>query len=423
MERVILHSDMNGFYASVECLYNPAIRDKPVAVGGDPESRHGIILAKNEIAKKFNIKTGEALWQALQKCPDLVIVRPHFERYLEFATLARNIYYEYTDQVEPFGLDEAWLDVSGSTRLFGPGVSIANQIRKRIRKELGITASVGVSWNKVFAKLGSDMKKPDATTYIDKDNYQEKVWPLPVSDLLYIGPATTRKLNRLGIYTIGELAHLDPKTMRRWFGKVGYLLWSYANGTDSSIVSAANAPIDIKSIGNSTTTPRNLETLDDVRITFTLLSESVAARLRSHRLLCNTIQIYIRDHTLFSFERQLKLPVATQLATEIAAAALNLFQTNYPGLGVAGSDVKPLRSLGVRACNLERETKWQQLCLFPEEQRRLDLMVLEHTIDSIRSRFGHSAIARGLMLTDRRLSKTNPREHIIHPPAWLRGSI
>ena len=189
MKPVILHSDMNNFYASVEILYDPALRDKPVAVAGDEEARHGIVLAKNDIAKRLGIHTGQVLWEARQQCPELVCVPAHYERYLAFSAQAREIYTSYTDQVESFGLDECWLDVTGSVGLFGDGPTIANDIRGRIRRELGLTVSVGVSFNKVFAKLGSDMKKPDAITVITPENYRERAWSLPVSDLLYVGPA------------------------------------------------------------------------------------------------------------------------------------------------------------------------------------------------------------------------------------------
>lgn len=212
-DRTILHCDMNNFYASVECLYNPALRGKPVAVGGDVEARHGIILAKNYEAKKYGVQTGEALWQAKQKCPGLTIVPPSFEKYLRFSRLAREIYGCYTDRIESFGLDECWLDLTGSERLFGGGKAVADKLRERIKFELGVTISVGVSHNKIFAKLGSDMKKPDATTVITRENYKDVVWPLPVSDLLFVGPATTRKLARYGIHTIGQLAQADGRRM------------------------------------------------------------------------------------------------------------------------------------------------------------------------------------------------------------------
>ena len=236
MDRVILHCDMNSFYASVECLYNPSIRNKPVAVGGSVEKRNGIILAKNDVAKRFGVKTGDALWQARQKCPNLVIVPPDFKKYIKLSRLAVEIYNSYTNLVEGFGLDECWLDVTGSTHLFGSGEEIAEAIRQRVKTELGITCSIGVSFNKIFAKLGSDMKKPDAITVITKDNYKSTVWPLPVEDLLFVGRATKQKLNRYGIKTIGDLACSNLSFLETLLGKWGSYLWGYANGLDASTV-------------------------------------------------------------------------------------------------------------------------------------------------------------------------------------------
>jgi len=232
MERVILHSDLNGFYASVECLYNPAIRTKPVVVCGNVENRHGIILAKNELAKKFKIRTGEAIWQAKQKCPELVTVPPNFDRYMHFSRAAREIYNRYTDKVEAFGLDECWLDVSGSTKLFGCGEKLAKEIRTVIRDELGLTVSIGVSWNKIFAKLGSDIKKPDAQTVISKENYKKLAWELPASDLLYVGRSTAKKLANYCILTIGDIATTSPEIIKSMLGKWGETLWVFANGKD-----------------------------------------------------------------------------------------------------------------------------------------------------------------------------------------------
>ena len=259
MERIILHSDCNSFYASVECLHHPEIREKPVAVGGDIEQRHGIILAKNQLAKQFHVSTGEAIWRAKQKCPELIVLPPNFPLYLRFSRLARDIYLDYSNRVEPFGLDEAWLDITSSENQKDKGERTAHEIRKRIREELGITVSIGVSYNKIFAKLGSDYRKPDAVTMITKENYRQIAWPLPVSDLLYVGPATKRKLNGFGVHTIGELAQTPVEILRSKFGKIGDILWCFSNGLDSSpVADFQNQPV-VKSIGNSTTAPRDLE--------------------------------------------------------------------------------------------------------------------------------------------------------------------
>ena len=282
MKRTILHSDMNNCYASIELLHHPELRGKPLAVGGDPEARHGIVLAKDQLAKKAGVKTGMALWQAKQVCPDIVFVPPRMDLYLRFSRLAHEIYGDYTDRQEAFGIDESWLDVTESCSLKGSGEKIAEEISRRIKKELGITVSIGVSWNKIFAKLGSDYKKPDAITVINQENYKNIVWPLPVEDLLFVGRATKKKLNKLGIYTIGALAETDSDILKIHLGKVGMILSYFANGNDNTPVCHQDENAPIKSIGNSTTTPRDLTTETDVSIIVWLLAESVSARLREY---------------------------------------------------------------------------------------------------------------------------------------------
>ena len=294
MDRIILHSDYNCFYASVEMLHHPELAGKPLAVGGDPEARHGIVLTANYIAKRMGVKTGMALWQARQACPDLVFVPPRMDLYLRFSRMAREIYLEYTDQVENFGCDEAWLAVERSRSIKGDGMTIAREISDRIKQELGITVSIGVSWNKIFAKLGSDYKKPDAITEISRENYKEIVWPLPASDLLYVGRSTERKLSRVGIHTIGELACAEPAHLQSFLGKMGLVLSAFANGLDDSPVSEDGYHAPVKSIGNSTTTPRDLTTDTDVKIILMALSESVAARLRKNGFCAGVVEISIR---------------------------------------------------------------------------------------------------------------------------------
>lgn len=255
--RSILHVDCNNFYASVECLYRPEIRDFPVAVAGDPEARHGIILAKNMMAKKLGVTTGEAIWEAKLKAPGLVLVPPDYKKYLRFSRMAREIYGEYTEQVESFGLDECWLDITGSLpMLYKDPVTIAHEIRQRVKEELGITVSVGVSFNKIFAKLGSDLKKPDAVTVIPYENFQEIVWPLPVGDLLYVGSATRRKLELVAVNTIGDLARYDRELLRWKLGKWGLILHDFANGLDTAPVRCIGEAEQIKSIGNGITCHR-----------------------------------------------------------------------------------------------------------------------------------------------------------------------
>lgn len=411
MERIILHSDLNNFYASVECRDHPELRGKPVAVCGDPELRHGIVLAKSQEAKSYGVKTGQAIWQAREKCRNLVVVPPHYDRYLEVSAAVRDIYISYTDQVEPFGLDECWLDVGGSVGLFGGGETIADDIRARIRRELGVTASVGVSFNKIFAKLGSDYKKPDATTIITKDNYRDVVWTLPVSDLLYVGPATTRKLARYAVYTIGDLAQSSLEFLHTILGKVGVMLWQFANGQDSSGVSPYYAIPPVKTIGNSTTAPRDLVTDDDVKITLYALCESVAARLREQRSVCSTVRLGIRDNKLFSYDRQQRLHAPTCIASDLFNASFYLFVENRPP--------RPVRSLSVRACTLSLADESPQLSFMPDDKQWLKRTDLERAMDKIRSKYGYESIRRGIMLVDPALDLDAKGCNTIHPIGFL----
>lgn len=414
MHRVILHADLNNFYASVECLYNPALRGKPMAVAGDPEARHGIVLAKNYAAKAYGVATGNPLWMAKQKCPDIVFVAPHYDLYLKYSQIAREIYAEYTDQIEPFGLDENWLDVTGSAALFGSGKQIADTLRNRIKFELGVTISVGVSFNKIFAKLGSDLKKPDATTVIPPDRYQEIVWPLPVSELLYVGHATNAKLHRYYIHTIGDLAKADPNQLRYLFGKVGTMLWVFANGLDTSPVSALEAEPVIKSIGNSTTTPRDLVTKEDVRVILHILSESVSSRMRNHGFVCKTVQIGVRDCDLHSYQRQGQLIYPNRTTKALFDKAYELYMRHPAD--------KPIRSLSVRACDLSLDAN-EQLSFLPEIAAIQREEMVEGAVDRLRERFGHEALRRGICLFDPLLADLNPKEdHIIHPESFFKGA-
>ena len=325
-DRVILHSDINCCYASIEHLHHPELAGKPLAVGGDPEARHGIVLTADYIAKKYGVKTGMALWQAKQVCPNITFVSPRMDLYLRFSRMAHEIYAEYTDMQEPYGIDECWLDVTGSSSLKGDGLLIAQEISRRMKSELGITVSVGVSFNKIFAKLGSDYKKPDAITTMYKSEFKQKAWSLPVADLLYVGKSTNRKLALFGIKTIGDLARADEDVLNSHLGKMGSILWSFANGYDDSPVKLENTHAPIKSVGNSTTTPKDLVCDEDVKIVLYILAESVAARLRENGFRCRVVEISVRDNELFSFTRQKKIDHATNITGEIAAYAYQLFK-------------------------------------------------------------------------------------------------
>ena len=414
MDRIILHSDCNCFYASVEMLHHPELEGLPLAVGGDPEARHGIVLTANYIAKRKGVKTGMALWQAKAACPDLIFVPPRMDLYLRFSRMAREIYLEYTDQVENFGCDEAWLSVEKSRGIKGDGMTIAKEISDRIKTELGITVSIGVSWNKIFAKLGSDYKKPDAITLISRENYKRIVWPLPASDLLYVGRSTSRKLSSVGIRTIGELANADPSHLHSLLGKMGYVLHGFANGLDDSPVTTDGYHAPIKSIGNSTTTPRDLTCDTDVKIILMALSESVAARLRKNGFCAGVVEISIRDNGLFSFTRQVKLKRATNITDEIMKAAYGLFQSHYLW-------EHPIRSLGVRGSNLTLDHMPVQLSLFTDEELRERQEKLDRMTDEIRRRFGYFAIQRAFMKQDEQLSGLDAGTHTVHPVGYFHG--
>ena len=413
MGRHILHVDMNAFYASVEAQRHPELRKKPIAVCGSQEERHGIVLTANYIAKPRGVKTGMAVWQAKQCCPDLVILPPDMDEYIRFSKMARQIYESYTDQVEPFGLDESWLDVTGSTGLFGSPIAIAKEISERIKFELGITASIGVSNNKITAKLGSDYKKPDAITRIEPDNYEEVVYPLPVKDLLYVGPATERKLHTVGIHTIGELAQAPPEFLIKRFGKMGTILHTFANGQDTSPVLKTDHISTIKSVGNSATTPRDLVCDEDVHLMLLLLAESVACRMRELMSRCTVVEVYIRDKDLSSFCRQRKLKAPTSSSKEIVKIAFDLFRTNYDW-------EKPIRSVGLRASGLITADSCLQLSLFEDDIRRDKGEQLDAAVDRVRQRYGYESVRRALTLSDPLLGRINPKDgHTVHPVGFF----
>lgn len=392
MPRIILHSDMNNFYASVECMLNPALRGKPVAVCGSTEERHGIVLAKNYEAKAYGVQTGEVNWKAKQKCPDLIMVPPHYEHYIKYSKLAREIYARYTDLIEPFGMDECWIDVSGSAALFGDGVAIANAIRESIKFELGLTVSVGVSFNKIFAKLGSDLKKPDAVTCISKADFKEKIWHLPVSDLLGVGRASQAKLSRCGIKSIGDLANTDPAVLQAKMDSHGLTLWRYANGLDVSAVCAMDYKSPIKSIGHGITARRDLENERDVYCVLTELAFDIGHKLRENGLAASGVSVTVRDCDLFIKQWQCKLPLSTQSESYLAEQAFALFCRQY-------SRHKTIRSITLRAIDLVPADLPVQLD-FLEDRSRLEKMeAVDKLIDSIRGRFGEASIVKANHLT------------------------
>ncbi len=408
--REILHSDLNSFYASVEMMLDPSLKGKAVAVCGSTEDRHGIVLAKSELAKKAGVKTGMVNWEAKQRCSGLIVLPPQYEQYLKYSRLIKEIYLRYTDQVEPFGMDECWLDVTGSQKAFGSGIEIAEEIRKSVRKELGLTVSIGVSFNKIFAKLGSDMKKPDAITEITAYNFKQKVWPLPASDLLYVGRATAQKLERYGINTIGNIANAQPEFLKSLLGVNGVMLWRFANGTDQPRVMRADYVSPVKSIGHGITCVEDLESNEEVWKVMLELSQDIGHRLRVHELAAKGVQITVKDNGLMYKQYQIQLPRPTQSPMEISLKARGLFESNYRW----GASV---RAVTIRAINLVSSALPQQLDLFDDANKRARRDRLEDTVEKIRMRFGSRAIYSASLMGD--IKMPGRGEHEVLLPSMM----
>ncbi|MCI8912086.1 MAG: DNA polymerase IV [Clostridia bacterium] len=387
--RKILHCDANNFYASIECMLDPTLKDKYVAVSGNPDKRHGIILAKNQKAKECGVKTGEVIWEAKRKCPNLVLVPPQFDKYVYYSNKIFDIYCQYTDRVEPFGIDECWLDVTGSMRLFKSATAIADELRERIKKEIGITISVGVSFNKIFAKLGSDMKKPDATTLISPDNFKTKVWPLDVSDLLMIGRKTEAKLKGLGINTIGDLANTNVDVLISKFGINGQKIYDNANGNNSEEVRLYYDKHIPKSIGNSTTMPKDVVLRDEAKAVIMALSEMVAIRLRKYGFIAGGVHLGMRFNDLSYVGKQSKLPYKINSASSICDFAMEIYDSFQHTL--------PLRLLSVTTFDLSKGEEMQQLSLFDDE-RVEKLRRIDASLDKIREKYGYNALKSASLL-------------------------
>ena len=391
MERTVLHVDCNSFFASVETVFRPELAAVPMAVAGDVDARRGIILAKNERAKAFGVVTAETVWSAKKKCPALVLVPPRHGEYARYSRMVREILARYTDMIEPFGLDEAWLDVTGSRALFGDGVAIAERIRREVKEELGITVSVGVSFNKVFAKLGSDYKKPDAVTVIGREDVARIVYPLPASSLLFVGKQTARALLDMGIRTVGELAAATPTLLTVKFGKMGEMLSRYARGEDDSPVASVFDKTDAKSVSAGMTFRHDLTAAAEIELGIRVLAEEVAYRLRKTKMKCTTVAVTVKDYLLKSTSHQASLDTPTDLAREIAAKALTL------ALAVVHGGV-PVRMLSVAATGLlHADEAVTQIGLFDGErdEKREKQSRLESTVDALRERFGAYALQSG----------------------------
>lgn len=387
-----MHCDMNGFFASVELLDHPELRNRPMAVCGNPKNRHGIIVAKNELAKKAGVQTAETIWQARKKCPDLAVVPPHHEKYEYYSKRINEIYNQYTDVIEPFSIDESWLDVTHSQKLWGSGVEIGDHIRDTVKKQLHLTLSVGVSFNKVFAKMGSEYKKPDATTEITRENYRDILWPLPVEELFFVGQALTEKLQKIGIVTIGDLGRTHVETLSAMFGKHGVMVWEYANGKENEPVALASHRRKIKSVGNGITFRRDLTSQKDIDVAVVGIADTVASRLRQYQVKASGIRIEMKDPDFHSISRQTQLEKPTQLAHEITRVAKELIQA-------CGYPTKPIRLLTITGIQLVDEATSEQLSLFSEEEAsRFGEERLERTLDQIRQKYGLGSVHFGSLL-------------------------
>ena len=394
MKRIILHCDMNNFFASVECAKNPALKGHPVAVCGSEEARHGIVLAKNDIAKTFGITTGEPVVKARAKCRNLITVPPHYSEYLRYSAAARAIYDSYTDRVEPMGCDECFLDVTGSTALFGDGETIAHTLRERIKRELGVTISVGVSFNKTFAKLGSDMKKPDAVTCLTEDNFREKVWPLPVSDICGIGHATAAKLASYGIFTVGQLAKAPPPMLKYKLGINGLRLIEMANGRETTPVLPGDAELPMKSVSHGITTYRDIESPEEAWPVILSLCEEIGHKLLSYGKLAQGVSIQLRDNTLASRGYQTRLALPTDSYSVIAKEAYKLLLAKHPW-------ERPLRSLSVGAIDLCLNTVPCQTDFFNDTASLHRAETLDRLADRLNRRYGEGTLRYGAVIGNR----------------------
>ena len=388
MERVILHCDLNNFYASVECSQNPILWTKPVAVTGNPRTRHGIILAKNEVAKSFGVKTAQTIWEAKQLCPNLICLPPQFELYQQYSKRVREIYKRFTDKVESFGPDECWLDVTHSQKLFGDGETIANTIRESVKKEVGLTISVGVSFNKYFAKLGSDLKKPDATTVISKENFKKKIWDMPADVLIFIGKRTYLKLQKLNIHTIGDLANADENLLKQQFGILGPQYKRIASGQDDTEITHQDFLDETKSVGNGMTAIRDLNTREEVEILVLTLAEKVTFRMRQAHLSGRTARLSIRNSDLTHKSHSITRNNPIDNASDFAKMCMELFDKYWSHLAPYS-----IRSIRISMSNLTQTDTAQQIDLFDFE-KTAKLKKLNQSLDTIRDKYGYYAVRR-----------------------------
>lgn len=415
LECNIFHIDINHCYAQIEEMQRPQLRNVPMAVGGHEESRHGIILAKNDLAKKYGISTGESLREAKKKCADLLIIPPNYDAYQYYTEEVKNIYRRYASEVESFGLDEAWMDVGREHLLYKDSFSLAHHIQKEVLREVGLTVSVGVSYNKVFAKLGSDMKKPYGFTVITREDFQKKVWPLPVEELLYVGPETKRKLNARAIYTIGALARYPREYLKKILGVAGEVIQDFAWGKDTSKVMQSESFSQIKSVGNAITMAHDVHSLKEIEPVLIILSESIASRLKGAGMEGNTVVVTIRSATLEWQIRQKKIDACTNLSEDIFLYAKSLLENTW--------DFQvPARAVGITLTGLRGCKGGHQFSLFESSDDYEKKEKIDRTVDMIRKRFGYQSIQKASTLIDPVLCDFNPKEdHTIHPVGYFQG--
>jgi len=397
MEKFILHSDMNNYFASVETIGHPEYANIPMAVCGDPATRHGIILAKNDIAQQYGVTAGESVYSAKQKISDLTLVNADYNKYVRYAKLSRTLYAEYGIDVIPYGLDEAWIILNDAVNSYEKAAEIAFEIKERVKSELKLTASVGVSFNYIFSKLASDLKKPDAVTVLRKDDLKAVIWNIPAFNLLFVGPVTRKKLKNMNILTIGDLAQSDPAMLKRRFGKSGLTLWQFANGDDGSFDPKVPADMPFKSFGNTVTLPKDTASEDDLLLMLYILARAVTSRLAKHSLEARCVGINLKYADFTAVSRQTTLDNHTAGENDIFMSAKHLFETNY----AKGS---PVRSIGIHLNDL-RDIRFGQLPLLSEEERvPPDIKAL---MMGLKDRLGEFELERSAMTADEDIGLNN----------------
>jgi DNA polymerase IV len=413
-EKIILHCDLNNFFATATLIDKPEYSGKPVAIAGDVSKRHGIILAKNMPAKLQGVKTAEPIWQAMQKCPELVTLRPEYQRYIEYSETVRKIYDRFTGNIEPFGIDECWLDISKVTSNENYGKEIAYEIKETIKRETSLTVSVGVSFSKTFAKLGSDYKKPDAVTVISKQNYRCFVWPMPVRALLCVGRKTEQRLLSISITTIGDLANASDHILIKLLGKNGLMLKDFANGRDSSFVKPVDHAFDFKGMGNSMTTTHDLTTHSEVFSSFLLISEMIAKRMMDKKVCAYCLAIHLKDSELQSVTRQKKLESPIFISDEITEICMKLYMANWD------ISERHIRAIGIRVTDFTHITGKYQRSFFdsPNTKKKANL---EFAKKNILDKYGKGAIKRAAFMIDETpKAKGYKEQHTVHPLSFFR---